>query len=302
MSDVIETKQLCKNYDNQFALYPVDFTLKKGEICALIGRNGAGKSTFIKLIANQISPSDGQIKLFGKSDKVKNEMRKRIGFLIDTSVFIPQFNAKQNLEYFAIQNGGVNQSYIQDVLLKVGLGEETKKVKSYSLGMKQRLGIALALLNGPDVLVLDEPINGLDVEGIRDFRNLVIQLNKEYGITILIASHILSELQQIATQFVFIEKGKIVESVSRDVLFKKVTKSILIKVDRTSKAVQVLDLCDKNLEYKVLSDDTISIKSNVMNASEINDLLWKSDIRVYQIQEKGFDLEDYFFIEERGEI
>ncbi|UEX90194.1 ABC transporter ATP-binding protein [Staphylococcus ratti] len=301
MDVVIKTKHLSKKYQTHLALHPTNFTLKKGEICALIGKNGAGKSTLIKLIANHIQPTEGTIELFGRVAKPNQEVRKRIGFLIDTSVFITHFTAKQNLEYFATQYGLIDKQRIQDVLDEVGLGQVSKKVKAYSLGMKQRLGIALALLNAPDLIILDEPINGLDVEGIRDFRNLIVQLNKTYGMTVLISSHILSELQQIATQFVFIEKGHLVESVSREALFKKAKKAISLKVDQTSKAVQIIDNTNSDIDYKVLRDETIMIKSDVLEPSEVNALMWEQGIRVYQIKEELFNLENYFLQEQRGE-
>lgn len=299
MSYVIKTNQLCKQYGTHYALHPTDFTLKKGEICALIGKNGAGKSTLIKLMANLIQPSGGTLEFFGMLDGSSQELRKRIGYFIDTTVLMRHLTARQNLEYVAMQTGKVDVQHIQHILKQVGLENETKKVKAYSLGMKQRLGIALALLNHPDVLILDEPINGLDVEGIRDFRQFITQLNKELGMTILISSHILSELQQIATQFVFIENGHIIESVSKDTLLNKAQKVISMKVDRPSKATQIIDELDGHIHYKVLEDNTIVIHDSGMDTMQLNALMWENDIRVSQIQEDVFNLENYFLQGER---
>ncbi|MGV3277711.1 ABC transporter ATP-binding protein [Staphylococcus hyicus] len=300
MSYVIKTHQLSKKYGTHDALRPTDFVLKKGEICALIGKNGAGKSTLIKLIANHIHPSSGTLELFGTLDKPHQELRKRIGFFVDTTVLLSHLTARQNLEYVAIQTGKVDFEHIHHILKQVGLDKETKKVKAYSLGMKQRLGIALALLNHPDVLILDEPINGLDVAGIRDFRQLITQLNKEYGMTILISSHILSELQQIATHFVFIENGEIIESINRDALLNKAQKAILMKVDQPSKAVQIIDRLDHHLDYKVLEDNTIVIASSHLNTAQLNALMWENGVSVSQVQEDVFNLENYFLQGERG--
>ncbi|MCO4339991.1 ABC transporter ATP-binding protein [Staphylococcus agnetis] len=300
MSYVIKTNQLFKQYGAQYALHPTDFSLKKGDICALIGKNGAGKSTLIKLMANHIQPSGGTLELFGTLDDSSQELRKRIGFFIDTTVFMRHLTARQNLEYIAMQTGKVDIQHIQSILKQVGLENETKKVKAFSLGMKQRLGIALALLNHPDVLILDEPINGLDVEGIRDFRQFITQLNKELGMTILISSHILSELQQIATQFVFIENGHIIESISKDTLLNKVQKAISLKVDRPSKAVQIIEELDNAIQYKVHEDNTIVIHTAHMDTTQLNALMWDNGIRVAQIQEEVFNLENYFLQGEGG--
>ncbi|MDU2136971.1 MAG: ABC transporter ATP-binding protein, partial [Paeniclostridium sordellii] len=242
MNPVIQTKQLSKKFKHDYGLQPTDFNLYEGEICAIIGRNGAGKSTLFKLIANQIHPTSGSIKLFGEDGyNINNQGRKRVGFMIETPEFISNFTAYQNLYYFSIQRGVTNSEKIEEVLTLVDLKNITKKVKQYSLGMKQRLGIALALLTGPDILVLDEPINGLDAQGIKSFRDLILKLNEENGITILISSHILNELQQLAYRFVFIENGEIIEDISKEQMLSKGKRQLIIKVDKPESAVRILE-------------------------------------------------------------
>ena len=248
MNLVIKTKDLSKKYKDNHGLLPTNFELHKGEVCALIGRNGAGKSTFFKLLANQIKADSGNIELFNKKSDIKNQMRKRIGFMIEHPDFINNFTAFQNLKYFSIQRGISNTKDITEVLKVVELENVNKKFKTYSLGMKQRLGLALALLNGPDLLILDEPINGLDAQGIKDFRNLILRLNQEHGITFLLSSHILNELQQVADRFVFIDKGKIIKDISKEKLTQESKQQLLIRVDNTSKTSQVLEENIKNID------------------------------------------------------
>ncbi len=185
MESIIQTYQLSKIFKDVNVIKPLDFTLKKGEICALIGQNGSGKSTLFKMIAGQIYPTTGNIMLFGKTGSVIPEARSRMGFLVEAPAFFPDFTATQNLEYYRIQRGVVDKHRVDEVLNIVNLTKEKKKrFKDYSVGMKQRLGIALCLLSSPDCLVLDEPINGLDAEGIREIRHLLIKLNEEKQITI----------------------------------------------------------------------------------------------------------------------
>ncbi len=295
MNPVIETNQLSKKFKHNYGLYPTDFKLYEGDICAIIGKNGAGKSTLFKLLANQIHPTGGCIKLFNiDGNKVNSQGRKRIGFMIETPDFIPNFNAYQNLHYFSIQRGVTNKEKIENILAQVGLKNVTKKIRQYSLGMKQRLGIALALLTGPDLLVLDEPINGLDAEGIKEFRDLILKLNKEQGITILISSHILNELQQLAYRFVFIEDGKIIEDISKEQLLNKGKQQLIVKVDSPDDAVRILEQNIDNIKYKVLHNKTITIDPSRVESSYINKLLLNNDVAVEEFKMETTNLEDYF--------
>src|SRR5690625_7110320 len=251
MNEIIQTNQLTKTFKEDEVIKPLDFTLRKGEICALIGKNGAGKSTFFKMLAGQLIPTSGDIHLFGKSGVGMVQARKRMGFMIETPEFFPDFTATQNLEYFRIQRGVVEKKRIYEVLQIVGLANQKKKrFRNYSMGMKQRLGIALCLLSSPDCLVLDEPINGLDAEGIMEIRELLLKLNEEKQITILVSSHILTELQLLAKRFVFIENGVIVDDLSKEELDAKSKKQIILQVDDEAKAAQLLEQAYADIHYK----------------------------------------------------
>lgn len=294
MNLVIKTKDLSKKYKDNHGLLPTNFELHKGEVCALIGRNGAGKSTFFKLLANQIKADSGNIELFNKKSDIKNQMRKRIGFMIEHPDFINNFTAFQNLKYFSIQRGISNTKDITEVLKVVELENVNKKFKTYSLGMKQRLGLALALLNGPDLLILDEPINGLDAQGIKDFRNLILRLNQEHGITFLLSSHILNELQQVADRFVFIDKGKIIKDISKEKLTQESKQQLLIRVDNTSKTSQVLEENIKNIDYRVINAQEIIVYQSSIDYNLINKILIENNIDVYEFKIEVSNLEDYF--------
>ncbi|MCG1164896.1 ATP-binding cassette domain-containing protein [Staphylococcus epidermidis] len=301
MNLVIKTKDLSKKYKDNHGLLPTNFELHKGEVCALIGRNGAGKSTFFKLLANQIKADSGNIELFNKKSDIKNQMRKRIGFMIEHPDFINNFTAFQNLKYFSIQRGISNTKDITEVLKAVELENVNKKFKTYSLGMKQRLGLALALLNGPDLLILDEPINGLDAQGIKDFRNLILRLNQEHGITFLLSSHILNELQQVADRFVFIDKGKIIKDISKEKLTQESKQQLLIRVDNTSKTSQVLEENIKNIDYRVINAQEIIVYQSSIDYNLINKILIENNINVYEFKIEVSNLEDYFLNIKRGD-
>ena len=221
-------------------------------------------------------------------------MRKRIGFMIEHPNFINNFTAFQNLKYFSIQRGISNTKDITEVLKAVELENVNKKFKTYSLGMKQRLGLALALLNGPDLLILDEPINGLDAQGIKDFRNLILRLNQEHGITFLLSSHILNELQQVADRFVFIDKGKIIKDISKEKLTQESKQQLLIRVDNTSKTSQVLEENIKNIDYRVINAQEIIVYQSSIDYNLINKILIENNIDVYEFKIEVSNLEDYF--------
>lgn len=295
MDTIIQTYQLTKTFKEEEVIKPLDFTLRKGEICALIGKNGAGKSTFFKMLAGQLMPTTGDIQLFNKTGKEMVQARKRMGFMIETPEFFPDFTATQNLEYFRIQRGVINKKRIYEVLQIVDLAtQKRKRFRDYSMGMKQRLGIALCLLSSPDCLVLDEPINGLDAEGIMEIRTLLLKLNQEKQITILVSSHILTELQLLAERFVFIKNGVIVDDLSRDALDEKSRKQIKLKVDHPAKAVQLLEQAYADIHYKVLPNHIITIQDNIENSGEINRLLIENDVLVMEFHIEALNLEAYF--------
>lgn len=295
MDTIIQTYQLMKTFKKNDVIKPLNYSLKKGEICALIGKNGAGKSTFFKILAGQVMPTAGEIRIFGKSGKELDRAKQRIGFMIETPAFFPDFTATQNLEYFRIQRGVVDKKRIHEVLEIVGLAHEKKKrFKDYSMGMKQRLGIALCLLSSPDCLVLDEPINGLDAEGIMEIRKLLRKLNQEKQITILISSHILTELELLATRFVFIKNGVIVEDLSKEALEEKSMKQIIVTVDNPAKVAQLLEQKYADIQFKVLPNQVIAIQNYIESSADINQLLVHNGVLVKEFRMESLKLEAYF--------
>lgn len=295
MEAIIQTYQLRKVFKEAEIIKPLDFTLKKGEICALIGKNGAGKSTFFKMLSGQLQPTSGEIQLFGQSKEALTRAQRRMGFMIESPTFFPDFSAVQNLEYFRLQRGIVDRKKIDEVLQIVGLNKQKqKKFKAYSMGMKQRLGIALCLLSQPDCLVLDEPINGLDTEGIIEVRNLLLKLNTEKHMTILVSSHILTELQLVANRFVFMKYGEIVEDLSKEELARKSKKQLYIHVDQPAKAAQLLERTYADIQYQVLPNGAFVIQNYIEEAAQMNQLLVSHALFVTEVRVETIRLEDYF--------
>ncbi len=295
METVIQTHQLMKTFKDVQVIEPLDFTLRQGEICALIGRNGAGKSTIFKMLSGQLLPTSGEMRLFGKTGNEAGETRGRMGFLVETPAFFPNFTAVQNLEYYRLQRGIVEKKRVREVLGIVGLAhEKRKKFREYSMGMKQRLGIALCLLSHPDCLVLDEPINGLDVEGIREIRNLLVRLNEEQQITIFISSHILAELHMLATRFVFLKDGAIVEDVSKETLQTKSRKQLVVAMDDSATAARLLEQAYPDIDYRVLPDGVLAIHNHIDQSGDINRLLLTNGVSVTEFRVEARNLEEYF--------
>ena len=292
---VLETINLTKKYKKFVALDSASITIKKGDIYGLIGRNGAGKTTLMKVITTLTNKTSGEFKLFDSSDSELTESKRRIGCLIENPAFFPNMSAYKNLKYYAIQKGIVDEKQIDEALELVNLNEvKNKKFKTFSLGMKQRLGIALAILDNPDFIILDEPINGLDPIGISDLRETFKKLNEERDITILISSHILSELYAVATKFCIIEKGKVIKELTKEELDLECSKCIVIKTDNVKKAATVLEKELKTTNYKVIDDKEIRLYDYLEQSNSVNKSLIKNDVNVMSIAETGISLEDYF--------
>ncbi len=297
MKDVIlKTYNITKKYGNQIAVNNVNMKIKKGEIYGFIGQNGAGKTTLIRLITGLIHKTNGDIELLGASSENElNKARTMVGSLIETPSFYNNMTARENLEVSRIIRNIPGNKCVDEVLELVGLKNiEKKKVKNFSLGMKQRLGIANAIMGNPRLLILDEPINGLDPMGIVEIRELLKKINKEKDMTILISSHILSELSELATTYGIISNGKLIEEITSQELKEKCRKYIDLKVDDTSRAVIILE---RNLgidDYQVLSNKKIKVFSNLDNVGEVNSILSNSGIIVESIGVKGENLEEYF--------
>ena len=292
---LIELKQLTKRYKSKTVLRDIDLTVEKGDIFGLIGHNGAGKSTLLKLIGGLIHPTAGQVKLFGQATSVHHGIHDRMGLLIEQAGLYPSSTARENLRLLALayglRDGGER---IERVLTLVGLQEETKtKVKHYSMGMKQRLGIAMALLGSPDVLILDEPINGLDPQGIVDIRSLLLKLNKQ-GLTILISSHILEELSKVATRYAIIDGGEIIESMTREELLSRCGERIELEVEAASVAAPILERDLQLTDYQVIDEHTLYIFDIRVKTQEIVTALVAGGVPVRSLNIRKQSLEDYF--------
>ena len=260
--NVVEINNLCKTYKDTKAVAHVNMTIKKGDIYGFIGRNGAGKSTTLKMIVGLIFPTSGQIKLFGESRNKFTD--RRIGSLIENPGLYPNLSAYDNMELKAIALGLKDKEKIIELLNLVKLDYKSKKiVKKFSLGMKQRLAIALALLGNPDLLILDEPINGLDPEGIRQIREVIQYLNENKKMTIIISSHILGELSKIATRYGIIRDGQMIEEISAKELDQKCRDYLLLKVEQVEKAIPLLENDLGIYNYIVHENNEIRIYDNI---------------------------------------
>jgi ABC-2 type transport system ATP-binding protein len=239
---VLRTKGVCKKYGDTYALQDVNIEIRRGQIYGLIGQNGAGKTTLMRAVTGLISVSGGEIELFGQGGKRNLQaQRRRIGQSIETPALYPNVTAAECLEIQCIISGAKDKSIIKNALGTVGLaGTGKKKVKDFSMGMKQRLALAKSLVVNPEFIILDEPVNGLDPKGIIEMRELMRRLTQDRGITIMLSSHLLDELSQVATHYGIIDKGRLIRQLSAEELARESRRSIRLVVDNTEKAVQLL--------------------------------------------------------------
>lgn len=293
---ILSTKKLTKKYKKVTALDNINLDLKQGEIYGLVGKNGAGKTTLLRLLTGQAFASEGSITLFdGTSPEALSLGRKRIGAIIETPSFYSNMTAEQNLEYYRIQRGIPGKHCVKEVLQEVGLSDTgNKKFQSFSLGMKQRLGLALALMNKPEILLLDEPINGLDPFGIVEIRNMLLKINQEKNITILISSHILSELSNLVTYYGFIDQGKMIKQISNEELSKECNKYLEIKVDKVEVMTALLETKLGLTSYKVTPDYSIHIYKYLDHPEKISELAIKNGVGLLSLMVKEINLENYF--------
>lgn len=293
---VIETKQLTKVYGEQDVVKAVNIHVKKGRIYGLLGRNGAGKTTIMKMILGLTPITSGKVDVFGQDIKGREkQVFPRIGAIIETPGFYPNLTGTENLEIFAKLRGTVGPNAVKKALEVVGLPYKDKKLFSkYSFGMKQRLGIANAILHDPELLILDEPTNGLDPIGIAEMRNFIKELSVERGKTILISSHILSEIALLADDIGIIDHGLLLEENSMKELKKKNRKYILLQVSDVSKAALILEHQFHLVDYSVHDDQTLRIYDTCLDMAEINKALIVQDIAVISSQVCNDTLEDYF--------
>jgi ABC-2 type transport system ATP-binding protein len=293
---VIRTKNIGKTYGKFAAVSNLSIQVERGDIYALVGQNGAGKTTLLKLICGLTPPSAGELELFGQSSAQQLGMaRSHMGTMIETPGFFPYLSARENLEFYSIQRANKNSESIDNALRFVGLDKTgSKKFKNFSLGMKQRLGLALAVMDDPEILILDEPINGLDPMGIKEFRDIIIKLNHERQTTVLISSHILGELSQIASTYGFINNGRLVEHISAEELKEKCRTYLRIDVDNTEKACNILkNKCScENLE--IVNSNTIRVNEQYDQPELFVRELVEGGVMVSQFFRTGISLEQYF--------
>ena len=291
---VLQTQGLSKNYRAFKALDSVDMTVFRGDIYGLIGRNGTGKTTIMKIVTGLTEKSGGSFELFSKKGENLGNERRRIGCLIENPAFFGGLTAYQNLNYYALQKGITNKKQIDEALELVNLTEvKDKKFRKFSLGMKQRLGVALAVMDNPDLIILDEPINGLDPIGISELRDTFKRLNAQKGITFIISSHILSELYMVATRFLIIDQGRVLKEITKEELDLECMRCIAVKTDDTKHAAVILEQNGIE-EYKVIDGSELRVYKNNVKPQDLNRLLIQNGVNVSEVFETGISLEDYF--------
>ena len=294
--DLITTNELCKSYNKKLVIDHVNMHIPESSIYGFVGENGSGKTTIMRLLTGLAEPTSGTYELFGlkNNDPRIYEKRKYISAIVETTSLVPTLTAKENIRYFELYSGiELTEEQRDELLAKVNLHDvEGKKVRNFSLGMRQRLGIALALVGKPKLMFLDEPMNGLDPEGIAELRDLLIELNQKDGITVLISSHILSELEKIATCYGFISHGKILEEITAQELKERCRKSLMVKVDNIEKAEKVIKELGA-LDYKVSPNGEIKIYDNL----KIKDVMAGLDaagINLLGINSSEESVEEYY--------
>ena len=293
-NSVIKIRGLCKSYKNHEVLHDFNLTVGQGHICGLIGPNGAGKTTIMKILAGLIVHDKGEIEFFGSGNELEKS-RARISFMIEQPIIAGTLTAHENLEYIRYLRGYPDECRIDEILDMVGLSDTEKKdVDKFSLGMKQRLGIGMALLPKPEIMVLDEPVNGLDPEGIVEVRQLIKRMQEEWGVTVLISSHLLSELSELCTDFSIIRKGRIVENISREELLVKCRGHISLKTNDISRTVAILEDKLSIIDYKVMYGEKIHIFERISEIERISKTLTDSGLIITGLSEEGQSLEDYY--------
>ena len=294
MDYVLQTNSLTKKYKHFQALNGLSMNVPKGSIYGFVGKNGAGKTTLIRLICGLQEPTSGDFTLYGIRNDSKDiiKSRRRMGAVVETAAIYMDMTAEENLKYQYLLMGIPSYHGIPELLKLVGL-ENTgkKKAGNFSLGMRQRLGIAIALAGDPDFLVLDEPVNGLDPQGIVEIRELILRLNREQQITILISSHILDELSRLATHYGIIDGGRMVKELSAEELEAACRKCTRMEVSDAAVLARVLD--SMNIEYKIISDNTADVFSKV-NVTRLSAALAKENCEVLSMREKDESLESYY--------
>lgn len=296
MEYIVQTRNLTKTFHGQDVVSDVTMNIRKGEIYGFLGPNGAGKSTIMKLLTNMIKPTHGEIILFGEPIKYDSfDYLKRIGSMIEYPIFYEKMTALENLELHCAYMGYHNKQAIREALDRVGLENvENKLPKDLSIGMRQRLGVARAMITKPEFLILDEPINGLDPSGIKAMRKLFKMLNQEYGMTLFISSHIIGEIEQVADTIGIIKGGELMEETSMAAIKARTTEYIELVTSNQRKAAMVLhDQLGIN-NFKVMDDQVIRIYATEVPQSDISKTLILEDINIESMNKNRTTLEEYF--------
>ena len=294
MEYVLETDGLCKRYRNFTALRGLNMRIPKGAIYGFVGRNGAGKTTLIRLICGLQEPTDGSFTLYGakNTDAKIERARRRMGAVVESPAIYPDMTARENIRQQYRVLGLPSDDGIDELLHLVGLGDTGRKnVKNFSLGMRQRLGIAIALAGNPDFLVLDEPVNGLDPQGIIEMRELILTLNREHGITVLISSHILDELSRLATHYGFIDGGRMVKEMSAEELEMRCRKCTRVEATNSKVLSRVLD--QLGVEYRIVDDSRADIFADVQVTKLVAEAQ-KENCVIYSMKEQDESLESFY--------
>lgn len=293
---ILETIELTKQYGTQFAVSDLNIHVKKGEVYGLLGRNGAGKTTTMRMAMGLMQPTKGEVMLFGEKMTVpKKKIFNRIGALIEIPAFYENLTARDNLRIIADLRGTQSKDSIDKALTLINLeNEKCKKVKQFSLGMKQRLGIAMALMHEPEFIMLDEPTNGLDPVGIQQIRALIKKLSVEKGTTVLISSHILSEIEQMADTIGIIDHGRLIEELSMDEVKRRNRHYVKLTVSDMSRTIPILEKELHITDFESINDKELKIYQIEANFEEVNRLLNKNGIGVSEISLNKGNLEEYF--------
>lgn len=302
MEYILTTDNLTKIYGEKRAADAVSLHIKKGDVYGLIGRNGAGKTTILKMICGLSTPTSGSVTFRGKTGAELTSEMNKIGSLIESPGLFPKMSAYQNIKIKCILYGKNDDEYIKSLLKQVGLENVGKKpAQSFSLGMKQRLGIALALVGDPEFIVLDEPINGLDPQGIAEMREIIHNLSKERGMTVIVSSHILDELAKVADAFGIINNGKLIDEFTSQELQYRCNKYVLLKTDDVDKSVKVIS--DMGISsYEMLENGNIRINEEVEDTSKLIAKLVGEGIAVYELSTIQGTLEQYYLNRTGGNV
>lgn len=296
MNMVLQTVGLTKQYGTQFAVRDLNMNVERGKIYGLLGRNGAGKTTTIRMVTGLLQPTDGEVILFGEKMKTPTkQIFGRIGALIESPAFYENLTAKENLKIISDLRGTQSKNSIEEALKLVNLEKETKKkVKQFSLGMKQRLGIAMAMMHNPEFIILDEPTNGLDPIGIQQIRLLITRLSAENGVTVLISSHILSEIEQMADKVGIIDKGILVEELTMDEIRHRNRHYVKLTVSDVSRTIPVLEKELAIHDFEIVNNNEIKVFQMDCNLENLNRTLVTGGVGVSELSVKKGNLEEYF--------